>query len=136
MLIPVRPAVVIQAEIASRRSSATAELFLIKGDIRALTKRAEALNEILEACNTAAIAIDQTENHRDRSPSDAPDLRTHILLYVQGAGRTGVTTNQVVDHVTDTFRKKFHPKTPLMTLSRLKAAGLIARSCKRWHGTD
>lgn len=135
MHMPVRPAEAIQAEIESRRSSATAELFLIKGDIRALNRRAEALNEILEACNTAAIAIDPSAPCNEHGGAEGADLRTHILLYVQSAGRTGVTTNEVVAYVTETLQKKFHPKTPLMTLSRLKTAGLIARAGKRWHST-
>ena len=136
MHMPVRPAEDIEAEIAFRRASATAELLLVKGDIRALNRRADALNEILEACNIAATAIQSTKGSDERDAIEGDDLRSHILLYVKKAGRAGVTTSQVNTYVKEAVQKAFHPKTPLMTLSRLKNAGLVERTGKRWHNPN
>lgn len=133
MNVPIRLAHEIQDEIASRRASATAELFLIKGDIRALNRRAEALVEILEACSIAAKAIDLTQSLSGANEAEGTSLRTQILVYVHKAGREGVTTEQVLEHLQESYAKPFHPKTPMMTLSRLKSAGFIQRSGKRWH---
>ncbi|OSZ72086.1 hypothetical protein CAP39_01560 [Sphingomonas sp. IBVSS1] len=136
MNMPVRPAEDIQAEIAFRRASATAELLLVKGDIRALNRRVDALNEILEACNTASTAIQSATGPDEQDTMEGDDLRSHILLYVRKAGRIGVTTNQVNTYVKETVQRSFHPKTPLMTLSRLKNAGLVERTGKRWHSPN
>ncbi len=126
-------------EIAHRRAAARAELEKVEQRIALLHERTAYLQTVLADCDAAdrlLMGAGPEEFCDDETEARAVAhgrLREEIIAVLKAAYPEALKTSQIGSQVAARLGVRFHPKTPGMTLSRLRKEGMADLKGRLWR---
>lgn len=126
-------------EIAGRRATALAEIEKAEQRIAVLRERVVYLRTVLADCDAAERLL--TGTPADEFRDDEPEaralphgrLRKEIVAILKAAYPATLKASDVGQQAAARLGVRFHPKTPGMTLSRLRKDGIADLLGRRWR---
>lgn len=132
----------IQSRLVIRRLAALAEQQLVRAELQLASRRLEALDSFIGACESAGALLDASDIELARA--DAPrlqrksygDVRRAVEAALCAAPPNGLPLAEIVQQVANRLGKPVAQKSPATTLTRLKARGLVENTDFRWRLTE
>lgn len=130
---------VLVGEIAGRRATALAEIEKAEQRITVLRERVVYLRTVLADCDAAERLLTGTQ--ADEFRDDEPEaralphgrLREEIVAILKAAYPSTLKASDIGQQAAARLGVRFHPKTPGMTLSRLRKDGIADLHGRRWR---
>ncbi|HYC06250.1 MAG TPA: hypothetical protein VED40_23380 [Azospirillaceae bacterium] len=101
------------------------------GRLRSEVSAMSAAMARMETALARARIFEPTVRPKDEPPHGA--YRAKVVEVLKAAHPGRLTAAEVAERVAELLPVRVHPKTPGMTLTRLKRDGLVARDRRTWH---